>query len=102
MLFESQTYESLIDRAGLESVFVEGQGLAAPQWQLLSGQLGKSAGCQGRQVCACFGVGEKVIISTIQQEKLESAESVVGVLKAGTNCGSCIPEIWQLLASVNG
>ncbi len=102
MLFESQSYESLIDRAGLESVFIEGQGQAAPQWLLLSGQPGKGAGCQGRQVCACFGVGEKAIISTIQQEKLESAESVGGVLKAGTNCGSCIPEIRQLLASVNG
>ncbi|WP_211828778.1 nitrate reductase [Kistimonas asteriae] len=102
MLFESQNYESLIDRAGLESAFIDDQDMALLQWQLLSGQPGKGAGCQGRQICACFGVGENAIVSAILKENLESVESVGKLLKAGTNCGSCIPEIRQLLASVDG
>jgi assimilatory nitrate reductase catalytic subunit len=51
----------------------------------------------GRIVCACFSVGEKTIEKAIKGGCKNAAE--VGVqLKAGTNCGSCVPEIKEIIA----
>jgi assimilatory nitrate reductase catalytic subunit len=52
----------------------------------------------GRVVCACHNVGEKTILDAIRKEGLKSVEEVGLCLKAGTNCGSCVPEIRSLLA----
>lgn len=52
----------------------------------------------GRIVCACFSVGEKTILKRMQAQGLDSAEAVGLALKAGTNCGSCVPEIRRLVA----
>ncbi len=52
----------------------------------------------GRIVCACFSVGEKTILNAIQQQGLDSVEAVGACLKAGTSCGSCVPEIRRLAA----
>ncbi|MGC2047940.1 MAG: molybdopterin-dependent oxidoreductase, partial [Gallionella sp.] len=52
----------------------------------------------GRTVCACFSVGEKTIMNAIREQKLDSVEAVGMCLKAGTGCGSCVPEIRRLLA----
>ncbi len=54
----------------------------------------------GRTVCACFSVGEKTILNAIQDQRLDSVEAVGSCLKAGTNCGSCVPEIRRLLKTV--
>ncbi len=51
----------------------------------------------GRTVCACFSVGEKTIRNAIRQPGLDSVEAVGACLKAGTGCGSCIPEIRRIL-----
>lgn len=51
----------------------------------------------GRIVCACFSIGAKTIASTIQAQGLDSIEAVGACLKAGTNCGSCVPEIRRIL-----
>ena len=51
----------------------------------------------GRIVCACFSVGEKTILNGIQAQGLDSVTAVGTVLKAGTNCGSCVPEIRRLV-----
>ncbi len=53
----------------------------------------------GRTVCACFSVGEKTIMNAIKEQKLDSVEAVGTCLKAGTNCGSCVPEIHRILAA---
>ncbi|EAT11716.1 molybdopterin-dependent oxidoreductase [Bermanella marisrubri] len=51
----------------------------------------------GNIVCACFSVGSKTIEGAIKQG-CRSVSAVGERLKAGTNCGSCIPEIKQLIA----
>jgi len=51
----------------------------------------------GRNVCACFSVGEKTIMHAIQNQGVASVEAVGLCLKAGTGCGSCVPEIRRLL-----
>lgn len=51
----------------------------------------------GGVVCSCFGVGKNKIIDAIREKRLGSVEAVGALLKAGTNCGSCVPEIKALL-----
>ena len=53
----------------------------------------------GPIVCACFSVGQKTIEKAIKEQGLTSAADVGACLKAGTNCGSCIPELKQLIVS---
>ncbi|MHB8453902.1 MAG: nitrate reductase [Acidiferrobacterales bacterium] len=50
----------------------------------------------GRPVCACFGIGESAIRAVIAAGCV-SVETIGQRLKAGTNCGSCLPEIRALL-----
>ena len=50
----------------------------------------------GPTVCACHGVGLDVITGVIAAGA-GSVEAVGAACKAGTNCGSCIPEIRKLL-----
>jgi assimilatory nitrate reductase catalytic subunit len=53
----------------------------------------------GALVCSCFRVGRTTLIEAIANHKLTTPAQVGARLKAGTNCGSCIPEIRQLLAA---
>jgi assimilatory nitrate reductase catalytic subunit len=51
----------------------------------------------GPTVCACFSVGANTIRAAIQGG-CSSVDAVGRALKAGTNCGSCRPEIARLVA----
>jgi assimilatory nitrate reductase catalytic subunit len=64
---------------------------------LLSGKSTDGLASAGPVVCACFGVGRNTICDTIAAGAGSAAE--IGMrLKAGTNCGSCIPELKRLIA----
>ena len=52
----------------------------------------------GPPVCVCFGVGTRTLQEAIARERLTSSDQVGARLKAGTGCGSCVPEIRVLLA----
>jgi assimilatory nitrate reductase catalytic subunit len=66
---------------------------------LLSGKSADGLVSAGPIVCACFGVGRTTILAAIAAGARTAAE--IGVqLKAGTNCGSCIPEMKRLIAQV--
>jgi assimilatory nitrate reductase catalytic subunit len=63
---------------------------------LLSGKSTDGLESRGPIVCACFGVGSTTILAAIAAGARTAAE--IGVqLKAGTNCGSCIPEMKRLI-----
>ena len=64
---------------------------------LLSGKPADPNADVGRIICACFGVGEKTILRTINKQTLCSVAEIGKCLKAGTNCGSCQPELKKLL-----
>ena len=51
---------------------------------------------KGNIVCSCYQVGDKQIKAAIKQGDM-TLEALGKTLKCGTNCGSCIPEIKQLL-----
>ncbi|MBU2936636.1 MULTISPECIES: nitrate reductase [Pacificibacter] len=54
----------------------------------------------GAVVCSCFNVGINTIVTAIEADGLMSVEAVGKALQAGTNCGSCRPEIADLLEKV--
>jgi assimilatory nitrate reductase catalytic subunit len=64
---------------------------------LLSGKSMDGLANTGPIVCACFGVGRNTICDTIAGGA-RSAADIGTKLKAGTNCGSCIPELKRLIA----
>lgn len=65
---------------------------------LLSGKATDQATNTGPLVCACFGVGVNTIREAIASRAAMSVEEIGKALRAGTNCGSCIPEMKKLLA----
>jgi assimilatory nitrate reductase catalytic subunit len=64
---------------------------------LLSGKSADGVASAGPVVCACFGVGRDTICNAIAAGA-RSAGEIGAKLKAGTNCGSCIPELKRLIA----
>ncbi len=64
---------------------------------ILSGKLMDGAADEGPNVCACFGVPQGRIVGAICTGAA-SVEAIGITIKAGTNCGSCIPELKRLLA----
>jgi assimilatory nitrate reductase catalytic subunit len=52
----------------------------------------------GPIVCSCFGVGRETLRRVIKEQRFSQAQQVGSCLRAGTNCGSCLPEIQVLLA----
>ncbi len=48
-------------------------------------------------ICSCFSVSAESIAEAIRDGKLSSVAEIGARLKAGTNCGSCIPELKKLL-----
>ena len=89
--------QRLPEREWLASLFKKSQLESADLAGLLAARAPKGADT-GRTVCACYSVGEKTILDAIQSQDLKSVEDVGKCLKAGTNCGSCVPEIRNLLA----
>jgi len=67
---------------------------------LLSGKSADGLANAGPIVCACFGVGRNTICETIAAGA-RSAADIGAKLKAGTNCGSCIPELRRLIAQTS-
>ena len=66
------------------------------QRSILSGKAADSL-VSGKQICACKQVGELTIIDAIENQNCTTVDAVGKYTQAGTGCGSCIPEIKQLL-----
>jgi assimilatory nitrate reductase catalytic subunit len=67
---------------------------------LLSGKSVDGLASAGPIICACFGVGRTTICDAIAAGARSAAE-IGARLKAGTNCGSCIPEMKRLIAQAD-
>jgi assimilatory nitrate reductase catalytic subunit len=61
---------------------------------------GVAVGAAGRTVCSCFAVGLRTLRDAIVERRLTSVSAIGRALRAGTNCGSCIPELAAILRSV--
>jgi assimilatory nitrate reductase catalytic subunit len=103
-------------RGRLEGCLFVGPADAPPQWDvikalfeadtladhdrrvLLSRRPGDGRRTIGPIVCTCFGVGLAAIRDALASRRATSVEEIGAVLRAGTNCGSCLPELKKMLA----
>lgn len=84
-----------IESAWLEHVFsLEAIEMSDIQSLLLGTSSEEFA--KGKQICSCYNVGEKDIISAIK-DGCHSVDQLGETLKCGTNCGSCKTELSVLL-----
>ena len=95
VVFIAPTHE-LPTRTWLSSLFTESPLSDEARANLLAGKPGADQPDVGPLVCACFGIGENTIKDAITCGAAKSVEDIGKQLKAGTNCGSCIPEIKKL------
>ena len=98
----------------LEAALFIGPSAAPPQWDavkalfeaealadiqrrtVLSGRSTDGLPETGPVICACFGVG-RASISRAVADGAASVEQIGKTLRAGTNCGSCIPELTRMV-----
>lgn len=91
------TESALPERNWLTGLFAKAELEKAERMALLTGRPPLGGVDVGTIVCACFNVGEKTIQAAIKEKGLKTHQEVGRCLKAGTNCGSCVPEIKALL-----
>ena len=109
---------AFVDGALTGCLFI-GPAEAAPQWDavkalfeaetladearrvLLSGRSADGLSSAGPIVCACFSVGLATIRDAIQSGAATSVEDIGKALRAGTNCGSCLPELKRIVADTS-
>jgi assimilatory nitrate reductase catalytic subunit len=95
----------------LDGCIFVGPAVAPPQWDvvrslfeaeaiaehdrrvLLSGRSGDGIAETGPMICACFGVGLATIRNAVAKGDAVSVADIGRLLRAGTNCGSCVPEL---------
>ncbi len=82
----------------LESLFAKEQLAALDRRYILAGRSIDGAQDPGPTVCACYGVGRNSLVNAICKKGLTTTQALGDKLKAGTNCGSCLPELRSLIA----
>ena len=98
-LFVARDPASLPDRAAASMMF----GEAPPdhnRTRVLAGVSLAGMASPGPIVCACFAVGRTTIVDAVQSGQLAGVAEVGTALRAGTNCGSCLPELATILREV--
>jgi assimilatory nitrate reductase catalytic subunit len=65
---------------------------------LLSGKTASASFDASPTICACFGVKSQTIAQAIADGAC-STEAIGARLNAGTNCGSCLPELRRMIAA---
>ncbi|WBS02499.1 molybdopterin-dependent oxidoreductase [Pseudoduganella sp. SL102] len=90
----------LPERAWLAGLFSTETLADAERAGVLAGRPLAQGADTGPTVCSCFGVGRNTICNAIREHDLKTTGEVTACVKAGGNCGSCVPEIRQLLVEV--
>ncbi len=91
--------EKLPPRDWLISLFQKEEISKSERISLLSGKPPVDQEDTGKIVCACFNVGENTIVKAIDEKSLTTAKQIGECLQAGTNCGSCLPELRGILSN---
>jgi assimilatory nitrate reductase catalytic subunit len=99
----------------LDGALFLGRADTAPQWDavkalfeaeavadmqrrmVLSGRAADGLTETGPVICACFGVGLSAIREAIAAKTATNVEAIGKALRAGTNCGSCLPELKRIV-----
>jgi assimilatory nitrate reductase catalytic subunit len=88
---------ALPGRAWLGGLFAQDVLDPATRAGVLAGKPARGGRDAGETVCACFNVGLNTIRDAIREGRALSVEAIGTALRAGTNCGSCLPEIARIL-----
>jgi len=72
----------------------------AARSKILAGRMYDAAAAEGPKICACFGVTRDAIRHAVATHHLGTVQDIGRLLRAGTNCGSCIPELEEILRDV--
>jgi len=86
-------------RSWLSQLFSEQELSDEMRMSLLAGKPGAGLPDTGPIVCACFGIGENTIKEAISSGSAKTVDEIGSLLKAGTNCGSCIPELKKIISA---
>lgn len=87
----------LPDRDWVAGLFKRERLSALHRKALLAGMPMSASNNDGPLVCSCFKVGKNKIIEVIKTQNITHEKQVTACLKAGGNCGSCLPEIRGLI-----
>jgi assimilatory nitrate reductase catalytic subunit len=98
-LFISNMGNALPQRNAIKPLFNKENLTISERLTLLTGQPSSEIPDVGDIVCACFNVGRKTLQQAIEKNHFTTTEQLGEHLKAGTNCGSCLPELRALLTA---
>jgi assimilatory nitrate reductase catalytic subunit len=96
-LFIARDPAGLPDRASAVMMFAEALP-AHDRARVLAGVSLAGVASPGPTVCACFAVGRNAIVEAIRSGNFTAVADISAALRAGTNCGSCLPELAAILA----
>lgn len=83
----------------LEGALFLGPAEAPPQWSDLRNMVGGPGIAEsGEVICACFGVGVAAVHEALTSRKAANVEEIGLALRAGTKCGTCLPEIRSIVS----
>jgi assimilatory nitrate reductase catalytic subunit len=91
--------KALPSRNWLAALFAADKLADVDRLAILAGRAPKGSVETGPVVCSCFSVGRSTLLRAIRGDALVTIEQVGKALKAGTNCGSCVPELKALLGT---
>jgi assimilatory nitrate reductase catalytic subunit len=91
----------LPSRDWVSSLFAKQELEDADRAAVLTGQPRGPRCDPGPTICACFGIGRNTICAAIRDFDLRSPRQIGQRLRAGTNCGSCVPELKSILNEQN-
>ncbi len=110
-------YASIVGRRLEACLFIARTGSALPPHEAVAALLGTriepearafvlaghpggavARSAAGPTICSCFGVGLHTLHGAIASRQLTSVAEIGAALRAGTNCGSCIPELNAILS----
>ncbi len=92
-VFISNDFEKLPSREWLAEQFTHLEIDVEQRSKLFTGTSGPDRPDPGPIVCSCFNVGKNIIVDFINKSGLRDIDEIGQQLKAGTNCGSCKPEL---------
>jgi assimilatory nitrate reductase catalytic subunit len=98
-LFIAKNVSALPSRDALAALLGTRLDPEARALVLAGAPVGAAVESAGKTICACFGVGLHTLNGAIAQRRVTNVAEIGAVLRAGTNCGSCIPEIKAMLSS---
>jgi assimilatory nitrate reductase catalytic subunit len=98
-LFIARRQSALPSRDGVAALLGTRIAPETRMYVLAGGAAGATQNSAGRTICACFGVGLNTLHDTIASRRLTDVAEIGAILRAGTNCGSCIPELKAILSA---